>query len=147
MYSVVVPQVSSSGTSDASNKSIASSSGGGGMGYQVFKKGIQNLDKFFGQTKNQQILGKLLYFVKKLGMILDNNAWKIEVISKFASELLSLNSKQSETLRWFLTLNRDFKCQIWRQSVCEITKYNNFFRIQGILQLHGLHWYRFKSPY
>ena len=41
MYSVVVPQVSSSGTSDASNKSIASSSGGGGMGYQVFKKGIQ----------------------------------------------------------------------------------------------------------
>ena len=46
MYSVVVPQVSSSGTSDASNKSIASSSGGGGMGYQVFKKGIQDLDKY-----------------------------------------------------------------------------------------------------
>ena len=45
MYSVVVPQVSSSGTSDASNKSIASSSGGGGMGYQVFKKGIQNLNR------------------------------------------------------------------------------------------------------
>ena len=35
MYSVVVPQVSSSGTSDASNKSIASSSGGGGMGWLI----------------------------------------------------------------------------------------------------------------
>ena len=64
MYSVVVPQVSSSGTSDASNKSIASSSGGGGMGYQVFKKGIQNLDRFFGQTKTQHIQTRLLCFVK-----------------------------------------------------------------------------------
>ena len=59
MYSVVVPQVSSSGTSDASNKSIASSSGGGGMGYQLFKKWIQNLDRFFGQAKTQYIQGKL----------------------------------------------------------------------------------------
>ena len=72
MYSVVVPQVSSSGTSDASNKSIASSSGGGGMGYQVFKKGIQNLDNFF-RPDNQHIPRKFLYLLW-MGMILENIA-------------------------------------------------------------------------
>ena len=63
MYSVVVPQVSSSGTSDASNKSIASSSGGGGMGYQISKKGIQIYKDFC--PKNQHIPKKFLYFVKR----------------------------------------------------------------------------------
>ena len=35
---------------------------------------------------------------------------KIEVIKKIASKLLlMLNSRQSETFRWFLTLKSDFK--------------------------------------
>ena len=62
MYSVVVPQVSSSGTSDASNKSIASSSGGGGMGYQLFKKGIQNLDRFFWPGQKSKHSREIIIF-------------------------------------------------------------------------------------